>query len=462
MIRLPNAKGKTYGIVGLRASGQATLAAMNISGAKVELWDDREEARTALQKQHPTLEFRPPIEWKWKNIHALVMSPGVPLYHPTVHPAVVLAQKHGVPVLGDIALLQQAQPEARYIGVTGTNGKSTTTTLIAHILKQCGVPMQVGGNLGPPALQLEPMGDGTYVLEVSSYQLDLMPDARFTTAILLNITPDHIDHHGTMEAYIKAKKHIFNNQQKKDVAIIGVDDAHCDTIAKELCANRKQCVLPISVKKPLASGVYVQNAMLHNTFALVEEKGDLRLIKSLQGEHNWQNAAAAYAACFAHGVPHKHIIDAMKTYPGLPHRMQWLGEYQGVQFVNDSKGTNADATEKALKTYDNMYWIAGGVAKEGGIETLAPYFAKIRHAYLIGEAAPSFAKTLTGKVDVVQCGTLEKAFHAAADAAAQEKIKGAAVLLSPASASFDQFENFEKRGEAFVALYDAMRKKGAA
>lgn len=439
-MKLTFAKGKHYAVVGMGKTGRATAAALRDSGATVVTWDDK---NAGPEETHYD-------SWDWGALDGIVMSPGIAWYHPGMHPIAVLAKQHEVPLIGDIELLYLAQPDAKYIAITGTNGKSTTTTLIAHILKENGVKSAVGGNLGTPVLDLPELGaDGTYVLELSSYQLDLVHTTRFQIALLLNLSPDHIDHHGSMERYIAAKKHIFDRQTKKDVAIVGVDDGLSDTLAKEMRALKRQCVIPIGTKGKLASGVHVTGGLLINSFALKEESGDLRRIKSLQGEHNWQNAAAAYAACFAHGLSHEQIMHAMQSYPGLKHRMQWLGEIAGVQYVNDSKATNADAAEKALKTYDNIYWIAGGVAKEGGIEPLRSYFPKIKHSYLIGEAAPEFAKTLNGTA-VTMSGTLEAAFaHAAKDAP-----KGSAIVLSPACASFDQYPNFEVRGDAFIALFE--------
>ena len=456
MIALPFANGKTYGVCGLGKSGKATVAALLQSGAKVVAWDDNAQANAAAQKEFAALQIMPIAQWDVKAFAAVVMSPGIPLEHPTLHPAVAAARKVKVEVIGDIELLFRAQPAATYVCVTGTNGKSTTTALIGHILEACGKAPQVGGNLGIAALSLNP--SSLYVLELSSYQLELVNTTKFQIAVWLNLTPDHLDHHGTMENYIAAKHHIFDRQNKKDVAILGVDDAVCDGIAKALLAARRQSVIPISAKRRLGSGVFVQNAVLQNSFALVDQKGDLAAIKSLQGEHNWQNAAAAYAACFAAGCTHDAIMRAMASFKGLPHRMQWLGEVNGIQFVNDSKATNADAAEKALRTYDYIYWIVGGLPKEGGIESLAPYFARIRHAYLIGEAAANFAKTLEGKVAYTISNTLSNAFGAAANAAQADRVKGAAVLLSPACASFDQFPNFEVRGEAFIALFEQWKQ----
>lgn len=457
MITIPNIAGKTFGVVGLGKSGRAAVASLLASGATVMAWDDGENSRHAAQKEFPSITISAVESWDYAKLASLVMSPGILL----THPAVLAAEKQGIEVIGDIELLYRAQPNARYVCITGTNGKSTTTTLIAHVLKACGKRVEVGGNLGTPALALAPLdADGIYVLELSSYQLDLVRTTRFQTAVFLNISPDHLDHHGSMENYVAAKKHIFDRMQKSDVAIVGVDDATSESVARELIVGKRQCVIPISAQKPIQNGVFVTHGVVHNRFGLREVMGDIRSVKSLQGEHNWQNAAAAYAACLVNDCEHEAMIAAMQTYGGLAHRMEWLGEISGVQFVNDSKATNADAAEKALKTYDNIYWIIGGVAKEGGIASLARYFPKVRHAYTIGEAADEFAKTLAGQVETTACGTLEKAFATASNDALREGIKGAAVLLSPACASFDQFANFEVRGQKFVACFEALKAGG--
>jgi UDP-N-acetylmuramoylalanine--D-glutamate ligase len=457
MITIPNIAGKTFGVVGLGKSGRATVASLLKSGAKVVAWDDGEAGRIAAQKEFPEITVSAVESWDVASLASLVMSPGIMLNHP----AVIAAQKHGVEVIGDIELLYRAQPKARYVCITGTNGKSTTTTLIAHVLSACGKRVEVGGNLGTPALALAPLAaDGIYVLELSSYQLDLVRTTHFQTALLLNISPDHLDHHGSMENYIAAKKHIFDRMEKADVAIIGVDDGVSESIAREVIASKRQCVIPISGRQTIHNGVFVTHGVLRNHFGLREVAGDIRAIKSLRGAHNGQNAAAAYAACLVNGCTHDGIIAAMQTYAGLAHRMQWLGEIAGVQYVNDSKATNADAAEKALLTYDSIYWIIGGVAKEGGIAPLAKYFSKIRHAYLIGEAADDFAKTLEGHVPFTHCGTLDKAFAAATGDAQRDAAQGAVVLLSPACASFDQFANFEARGAAFADLFQVLRDGG--
>jgi UDP-N-acetylmuramoylalanine--D-glutamate ligase len=455
MIRIPQAEGKIYGVVGLGKSGRATVASLLASGASVIAWDDGEHSRHAAAKEFPGITLAPVEEWNYTPLAALIMSPGIFL----THPAVVAATRHHIEVIGDVELLYRARPNARYICITGTNGKSTTTTLIAHVLKACGKRVEVGGNLGTPALALAPLDtDGIYVLELSSYQLDLIRTTRFQTALLLNISPDHLDHHGSMDNYIEAKRHIFDRMGKEDVAIVGIDDAASEIICRTMLDAKEQRVIPISVTQTAGNGVYVKHGVLYNKLDGLE--ADISTIKSLRGEHNWQNAAAAYAACLVNGCAHADIIGAMQTYPGLAHRMEFLGIVNNVQFVNDSKATNADAAEKALKTYDDIYWIIGGVAKEGGIEPLAKYFPKIRKAYMIGEASESFGKTLEGHVPNTVCGTLDKAFEAATLDAMMEKKPNAVVLLSPACASFDQFPNFEVRGKAFVTLFEALKAGG--
>jgi UDP-N-acetylmuramoylalanine--D-glutamate ligase len=450
-MKLPFVAGKSYGMFGLGKTGNATARAIVESGGTVYAWDDKQENADALRAEIAAAMVQPPEAWPWEKLEALILSPGVPLTHPVPHLVVELAEQHQRPIFGDVELLYRAHMQARYIAITGTNGKSTTTSLIGHILKSAGESVEVGGNLGRAVLSFNTAA--SYVLELSSYQLDLLETTRFGTAILLNFSPDHLDRHGDMQGYIEAKRHIFDRQQTSDIAILGVDEPYSEAMCREMLAAKKQRVVPISTTQVLEKGVFVVDGILHNRLPEHEVTADISDIKSLQGQHNWQNAAAAYAACFLHGLTHEVIIAGMKTFPGLAHRMQWLGEIDGVAYVNDSKATNADATEKALKTYDNMHWIIGGVAKEGGIEPLQHYFHKIRHAYLIGEAAEPFAATLGDAVPHTQCVTLERAFAAAKLNAK----RGESIVLSPACASFDQFRNFEHRGEVFIQLFEESR-----
>jgi len=445
----------TYAMFGLGKTGQATAQALSAQGAKVIAWDDGEAGRAAFAKAVPAVSMKSPQDWPWASLDAVVLSPGVPLTHPQPHAVVQLAKQHGARITGDIELLWQQHPDATYIGITGTNGKSTTTTLTGHIFLQCGKTAAIGGNLGMPVMALPVMDEGgAYILELSSYQLDLCDELRLNTALVLNFSPDHLDRHGSMAGYVEAKRRIFRNQTARDVAIIGVDDADANAMHDWLVKNHPGRVVPISARSVVAGGVYVQDGILVDATSPSEQRFDLRGIKALQGEHNWQNAAAAYAICAMHNIAPAAIYAAMQHFAGLDHRMQWLGEARGVAYVNDSKATNADAAEKALKTYDKIHWIIGGVAKDGGIESLAPYFGKIAHAYLIGQAAPEFANTLEGRVPYTQCGTLDVAFT---NAAAHAKA-GEVVVLAPACASFDQYPNFEARGAHFKQMFTALKE----
>lgn len=420
MIALPSLKGKTVAVFGLGRAGTGAINALKASDANVLAWDDNEAAAKAIP------EGKHYNEWPWEKLACLVLSPGVPFTHPKPHAVVELAKKHGVEVVCDIELLARAEKEATFIGITGTNGKSTTTALIGHICEAAGKKTQVGGNIGISALQLEPLGKGgVYVIECSSYQLDLLHQAHFNAAILLNITPDHLDRHGDIAGYTKAKMRIFQNQANSDAAIIGVDEPNTKKIADGFKGAAK--LVKISL----------------------QDAPEVGALKFLPGSHNKQNIAAAYTACKHIGIAHEQIIAGIKSFPGLAHRIEWVAEKNGVAFVNDSKATNAEAAEKAILSFDKpLLWIAGGKSKEGGIEALAPYFERITHAFLIGDAANEFAKTLKANdVAFTQCGTLEKAVKESY--AMGKGMKKATVLLSPACASWDQFKSFEDRGEQF-------------
>ncbi|MBM3565808.1 MAG: UDP-N-acetylmuramoyl-L-alanine--D-glutamate ligase, partial [Alphaproteobacteria bacterium] len=396
------------------------------------------------------------------ELTSLVLSPGVPLHHPQPHRVVEMARKAGCEVIGDIELLARTMREAAYIGVTGTNGKSTTTALIGHILKIAGRPCQTGGNIGRPALDLEPLGaDGVYVLEMSSYQIDLTFSITFDIAVLLNISPDHLDRHGDMPGYIAVKRRIFHRQTKPRTAVIGIDDPHCEKIWRELQAANEQVVVPISSVRRAEGGVYALDGTLY------DDRGghdlavaDLAAMRALPGRHNAQNAAAAYAAATAAGVEPSVAIACMRSFPGLAHRQERIATVDGVAYVNDSKATNADAAAKALACYPRIYWIAGGRAKEGGLADAQPFLDRVRRAFLIGEAARGFEVFLKERgVATDRAGTLDVAVARAREAAladARTDGPGAVVLLSPACASFDQFSDFEARGEAFRKLVTAL------
>lgn len=468
MIELPHMKGKTVAVLGLGRTGLSAVRSLSASGARVLAWDDGEAARTRLA-QETNLGATPPVEWQWPQIAAMVLSPGIPFTHPEPHVLVREAQAANVPVISDIELFVQTLGEkgartAPVIAITGTNGKSTTTALIHHILRRSGYGAQLGGNIGKPVLDLDPPAlKPAYVLEVSSYQIDLTPSLAPEVGVLLNITPDHLDRHGGLEGYAAAKRRLFNGQAPGDTAIVGIDDK----LSADICAELKLLhregrgakVRPLSVGRTLGGGVFVAGGRLVDAGTdPAIEVADLRECQTLRGAHNWQNAAAAYAAARSIGVPPGEIAAALMTFPGLAHRQELVAQWENITFINDSKATNADAAVKALSSFDNIYWIAGGVPKDGGLAAAMGALGGVRKAYLIGEAAVGFAGALKGAVETVDAGTLEKAVALAAQDARAARTPGAVVLLSPACASFDQFKDFEARGEAFRAIAKSVVK----
>jgi UDP-N-acetylmuramoylalanine--D-glutamate ligase len=451
MIVVPGYEGKKVAVLGLARSGRAAAAALTAGSAEVLAWDDSEKTRSGIAAELPLAD---PARIDWHRVAALMLSPGIPHSFPAPHPAVIAARAAGVPIIGDIELLGRAQPQARYIGITGTNGKSTTTALIGHILATAGQKAEVGGNLGPPALGLVPLeADGTYVLEMSSFQLELVETLAFDIAVLLNITPDHLDRHGDMAGYIAAKKRIFVGQGAGATAVVGIDDAICGDLAAALRRDGAARVVPISVDEAVADGVYIEtNGLVDTLDGAPRRVFDLAEAPRLPGLHNAQNIAAAYAVSRRAGISAEAAVAGIRSFPGLAHRQELVDTIDGVRYINDSKATNADATDKALACYEAIYWIAGGLPKAGGITSLAPYFKRLRHAFLIGNATGEFAATLDGKVSYSRCGDLATALAAASERARGEHVPGAVVLLSPASASYDQFPNFEVRGDTFRQL----------
>ena len=453
MIEVTRYRNESIAVMGLARSGLAAAEALARGGAHVMAWDDAPARREAAAAAGvPIVDL---TTADLDGVRALVLSPGIPHTYPRPHPAAARARAAGIPVIGDIELLAESRPAARYLGITGTNGKSTTTALIGHVLAAAGRRVAVGGNLGTPALRLEALAaDGIYVLEMSSYQLELTPSLAFDVAVLLNITPDHLDRHGGMAGYVAAKERIFARQGPQQAAVVGADDATCRDIAERLAAQGRR-VVPISAERPVAGGVYAAEGQLIDDMAR-KARPVLELARAtrLPGRHNWQNAAAAFAAARCLGIDAETTAAAIASFGGLAHRQELVATVDGVRYVNDSKATNADATAKALACTDDIYWIAGGKPKEGGIAELAPYFPRIRHAFLIGEAAADFARTLGSRIPHTLAGTLDKAVAAAQTAAKGQR--GATVLLSPACASFDQFSDFEARGAAFRRLVEAL------
>ncbi len=462
MIPLSGFEGKTFVVVGLGKSGTGAVHALAAAGAKVLAWDDKPEARAAVGDA--ALAEIGAIDWS--AVDAVVWSPGIPHTLPKPHPLATAARAHGVPLICDADLLARAKPECRFVGITGTNGKSTTTSLIAHVLAANGVPCAAGGNLGTAALDLDDLpAGGVYVLELSSYQLELVPSLRPDVAVHLNVSPDHLDRHGDLAGYVAAKRHLFDHPADGAVAVIGVDDAESCAIAASVAAQGGWRVLPLATETVATGGVYARSGHIVDATGSVHEQVlDLAEVPVLTGRHNSQNAAAAFAAVRALGLPLNRAVAAIRTYPGLAHRQERVGEINGVLYVNDSKATNADATEKALSAYDTMFWILGGQPKAGGIAPLARYFRRVVRAYLIGDATEAFAATLGDDVPFERCGTLDVATaRAGDDAEAYAKRHPGArpvVMLSPACASWDQFKSFEHRGDVFRELVNA--RGGAA
>lgn len=449
-------------VFGLGKAGTSTVNSLLHAGAEVYVWDDGEAAREKLKAENKKdVHITPVAQMPWNEIKLLALSPGIPLTHPKPHEVVVLANQANCPVICDIEILSQSQNKSKFLGITGTNGKSTTTALSGHILKTAGLEAEVGGNIGIPALDLNALGsDGIYVMEMSSFQLDLIKQTHFNVSILLNVTPDHLDRHGDMQGYVDAKCHIFENQSKNDVAIIGVDDEPSQKVYEKLKAAAKiGTIIPISTKREVAGGILVKEGVIYDNTWAAQQKYVLGKLDRLPGEHNGQNIAAAFAATKALGVPAEKIIEAVKSFGGLRHRIQLAAEIDGIKFVNDSKATNAEATANALRAYDDIYWILGGLSKEGGIGSLEEFFPRIRHAFLIGKAQDDFAKVLDNKVPYTKCDTLAKAFEASADKALSDARKGSVVLLSPACASWDQWPNFEVRGDAFCEMAEKLESE---
>lgn len=449
--------GRRYAVLGLGRNGLPAARALAAMGADVVAWDDREPARAAAASF--SVPLRDPLTGQF-DFDALVLSPGIPHALPVPHPAAALARKFGVPILSDVELLFQAVraagSRARFAGITGTNGKSTTTALLAHILQNSGQVTAAGGNLGPASLALPLLPDsGIYVLEMSSYMLERIATLRFDVAAMLNISADHLDRHGDMAGYVSAKRAVFDRQAPGDNAVIGVDDPASRAMASWL-RDRPARVRTISGCD--LADIWCEDGVLRDRVGPILTMADA---PALPGTHNAQNAAAAAAMAFALGATRAEVAQGIGSFPGLPHRQQRVGTVEGVTFINDSKATNADAASRALSCYERIVWIAGGIAKEGGIEPLAPFFPRVARALLIGRDAPAFAATLRAHgVAHEIAGTLETAMPAAFASARSEG--AAVVLLSPACASFDQFSNFEARGERFAQLVAELAHEEAA
>ncbi|MFM9851371.1 MAG: UDP-N-acetylmuramoyl-L-alanine--D-glutamate ligase [Sphingomonadaceae bacterium] len=483
MITSPAFRGKRYAVLGLARSGLATVRALVASGAEVVAWDSNEAARDTLRKilpvngelaapsadggghqeapfldtplHHPAggpppraaedLQIVDPLTIDLTGFDGMVVSPGVPINR---HPIADHARAAQVRLIGDIELFAQARanlPPHKVVGITGTNGKSTTTALIHHILQTAGVPSLMGGNIGLPILGRDPLpSGGVYVLELSSYQIDLTQGLDCDIAILLNITPDHLDRYDGFEHYVTSKTRLFEMQSYGHVAILGYENDEARRIHDALYAER--------------SGGQIFGITSHDfDFSADEEAVEVNDFQahwpSLQGPHNGQNAAAAIVACQSLGLSATVILNGLATYPGLPHRMERIRELNGILYVNDSKATNATSTAPALAAYPAIHWILGGQAKSDTLDACMPHINHVRAAYTIGDAGPMFAALLSPHLPVAECETLAKAVTDAHGAARP----GDTVLLSPACASFDQFKDYEARGDAFRAAVEALK-----
>ncbi|RCL02680.1 MAG: UDP-N-acetylmuramoylalanine--D-glutamate ligase [Candidatus Tokpelaia sp. JSC188] len=459
MIPVQCFKGKKVALFGLGDSGIATAKALIAGGVTVVLWDDSEQAVIKAQEHGFFTEDLHNITWK--EIAALVLSPGVPLSHPEVHWSVELAAAHNVEVIGDIELFMREYnaflqlkclpaQKCPFIAITGTNGKSTTTKLIAHLLNIVGCDVQVGGNIGTPVLFLEPPAEKRfYVVECSSYQIDLTPSLAPTIGILLNLTPDHINRHGSFERYTAIKEKVVTSAQ---TAIISIDSKPCRKIYNRL-KEKGKCILPFAVDHYLQDGYFSKGKKIFvNTYSKIEELSSIKDAVSLHAMHNMQDTLAALACCHLLKTDFQDINSALLSFQGLPHRMEEIRKKEHILFVNDSKATNAEATAFALSSFDRIYWIAGGMPKKGGIHILRKFFPKIRKAYLIGKAAVEFSYTIDDEIPVFLAATLANALRQAVCDAMEDKVGDVVILLSPACASFDQFTNYSERGDLFRKL----------
>jgi UDP-N-acetylmuramoylalanine--D-glutamate ligase len=464
MIPVRGYSGHKVAVLGLGRSGRPAIASLRAGGAEVVAWDDAPAARAAAEAEGiPLADLTRPRSFE--RVKALVVSPGIPHLYPAPHPAVAAAWDAGVAVDNDIGLFFRsfATPAwdafdrtPQVVAITGSNGKSTTTALLAHVLEAAGRPVQTGGNIGRGVLDLDPASDGmVVVLELSSYQIELARALQPDIAVFLNLSPDHLDRHGGMGGYFAAKRRLFT-QGGPSRSIIGVDENEGRFLANAMReeAGTGDPVIEVSVSRKLTGPGWHVTA--RKGFLAEWRHGkqvasiDLRPMLTLPGAHNHQNACAAYAAARSLGLGPRQIEAGLASYPGLAHRSQLVATWRGVRIVNDSKATNADAAEKALLSFERIRWIAGGRPKEGGIAGLRPLFPRVAKAYLIGEAAEDFAVTLGGTPHVI-ARTLE----AAVAAALSDAEEGEVVLLAPACASFDQYESFEHRGRAFEALVRA-------
>lgn len=449
---------KSVAVFGLGLSGLSAIKALIAAGVKVVAWDDKEDNKEKAKALGADIDDL--TQSDLSDFAFLLLAPGVPyVFEP--HPVVENAQKYDLEIIGDLELLNRIGHGIHTIGITGTNGKSTTTALITHVLNECGRKAVMAGNIGVPVCDLMLGDDEQFlVLEMSSYQLDLCPTFSPDTSIILNITPDHLDRHGSMKNYVEAKGKILQGNGR---AVISVDDDFTNKLFDDAFCGGQRLVTPVSVRMPIPEGVHVADGQLfensrgENRFVM-----DLSDLPTLKGRHNHQNVACVYAALRPHNINTDDFVQALKSFSGLEHRQYLAGQINGVTFINDSKATNAEAAAKALASYDNILWIVGGRAKEGGLDGLEIFKDKVLRAYVIGEAALEFGVWLTKQgFEHRQCEMLDKAVDMAFQDVKELDVERATLLLSPACASWDQFKSFEVRGDAFMEQVKKLQEQEA-
>ena len=455
--------GKNIAIMGLGKSGLDVASRLIDCGAHVQAWDDNSDGQNMAKKRHiPLTNLNHDDAWIRTQFDMLILSPGIPHNLPTPHPTALHAHNHNVPIMGEVALLPMMKPHAYYIGITGTNGKSTTTALLEHCLQQANVAVQAGGNLAIPALGL-PDAD-VYVLEISSYMAERLNGTKFNVGIFMNLSPDHLDRHGDMDGYLEAKLKMFDGCDDTSTAIVIIDDDYTKMAYEKL--NRQGIkTIPISATEKYAGGIYMDDDMMVD-----DRQGQASVIcnmndmENLVGQHNRQNMMAVYACLTLQGIDKDNIIPAFKTFTALAHRQQFITALNGVRFINDSKATNIESAIRGITSYDNVYWIAGGEGKQSSYEKMTPSLNHISKGYFIGEAendlAEFFDKTNT---PYERCGTLDiavqKSYYDAVHSDGVRSGENAVVLLSPACASWDQFNSFEQRGDMFAQYVKSLDAK---
>lgn len=455
MITVLTFSQKTVAVLGLGKTGLSAARSLKEGGSQVLCWDDSFQVRKEVESQN-NFSLCDPKFFDWSKVSALVLSPGIPKNGSHAHPVVLLALKKKIPVICDIELLVRTCPQADYVCITGSNGKSTSTALIGHTLKKATDLVQVGGNIGIPVLTLHALvKGGIYVLELSSYQLELVPSLSSTTVVFLNLTKDHLDRHGSFDRYIQVKKKIFQSRRIQNV-VIGVDDPQSRLIYEDFLKNRSYRTIPISTQRSLDRGIFYKKGKLYDSYWEGKNSScfEFDLSKISDVAHRSQSLSSAYAVSRLYGLTQEQIFNSILSFSWLPHRMENIGTYKGVLFINDSKATNVSSTANAIANLSgSIYWIAGGRPKHDDLDEIRPFYDKILHAFLLGEATNFFSNQLKGHVNYTQCKDLTQATRLAFEKALKDHLMNPVILLSPACSSLDSFKNFEFRGNLFKEIF---------